>query len=112
MNDPQWAHELTQSAPSKKYQRRVERSVSEHLGERTPDDLARKLLGGRDLINVDNIWGVLCHRLDQMPKMHDSELAHARAAHRRGEISQAQLDLVHGKERSKAELLGYSYRPE
>lgn len=112
MTDPQWAKALSETSPPKRYQRRVEQAVGRLANERDADELSRKLLGGRGLEGATNVWGVLCHRLDQMPLLEDRELAQAQAAQRRGEISPAQLQLVEQQVRSELELVSHTYRTE
>ena len=112
MNDPEWAGYLAGSNVSKKYQRLVEQAVGRLATERSPDDLARKLLGGRGLDGIKSIWGVMIKRLDDIPLIEDRELAHAHAAWSRGEISKAQYDLAVQQVRGELELLSHTRRPE
>ena len=112
MDDPEWAAALADTSPSKRYQRRVEQAVGRLATERSPDDLARKLLGGRGLEGTKSVWGVMCYRLDQIPLLEDRELAQARAAYGRGEITKAQLALAEQAVRGELQLLSHTRRPE
>ena len=112
MVDPEWANQLAQMAPAKRYQRRVEQAVGRLTHERSADELARKVLGGRGVADAKNIWGVLLHRLNEIPLLEDRELAQARAAARRGEISPQQLQLAEEQVRAELDLLGHTFRPE
>lgn len=112
MADPEWAHQLADKAPAKRYQRRVEQAVGRLASERSADELARKLLGGRGVADAKNIWGVLIHRLNEIPLLEDRALAQAQAAARRGEISPAQLRLAEEQVRTELDLLSHTYRPE
>lgn len=110
--DPEWATQFADNTPTRRYQRRVEQSVGRLAHERSSDELARKLLGGRGVADAKNIWGVLVHRLDEIPLIEDRHLAQAQAAARRGEITPAQLQLVEEQVRAEIELVGHNYRPE
>lgn len=112
-NNPEWAQRFAEEVPSKGVQREIERLASGLAHERSPAALAKAVLDDpRGLHNAKNAWSILKSRLRAMSSLEDQQLAQARAAERRGEISKAQLDLVEQQVQTELDLLGHTFRPE
>ena len=111
MNDPTWLDELTKNAPTRHSRNRLHDAVARHGDGHTAQELADKIKG-RGVAGVEHVWGVLVHRLDQIPTFEDRELAAAQHAARMGAISPAQLALAEEQVGRERDLFGYIERPE
>lgn len=111
MNDPTWLDELTKKAITRHYRNRLHDAVARHGDAYSAAELVEQV-SGRGVAGVDHIWGVLVHRLNEIPTFEDRQLSRAWHAARLEEISPAQLELVEQQVRREEELFGYTQRPE
>lgn len=111
MNDPTWHNEFTKKAITRHYRNRLHAAVARH-GDATSAAYLVDQISDRGVAGVEHIWGVLIHRLNEIPTFEDRELGRAWAAARLEEISPAQLELVEQRVRREHEILGYTQRPE
>ena len=111
MNDPMWLDEFTKKAPTRHYRDRLHGAVARHGDAYTAEELV-DLIRGRGVAGVEHVWGVLVHRLNEIPTFEDRELAGALHAARLGAISPAQLELAQQQVRREEDLFGYTHRPE
>ena len=108
--DPDWEKSLEDQRPTRRMRQRVEKALGRLNGERPVDELARKIAGSRGVADANNVWGVLCHRLDQIPLHCDLTLIRMQAQFEQGLISKAQLNMAIQAEQRDHELL--RHRPE